>query len=88
MMIQKAPKGAGQQLHNISILLYSISKTAIVMICTLLYTVYAKRQVTVFTTYVVHLFFLQVDLNPIVYFSLRCGREIDARRIAWCEPLL
>ena len=68
MMTRKAPTGAGQQSQNISILLYSIAITAIFMICTFPYTIYAIKHVKFPPSYVVHLFFLQVVLNPVVYF--------------------
>ena len=66
MMTRKAQ--TGQQSQNISVLLYSISITAIFMVCTFPYTIYAIRYVLPFPSYAVHLFFLQVILNPVVYF--------------------
>ena len=63
----------GQQGQNILIMLHSISVTIIYMICKFPYTIYALQQPVLvlkmtFPIFAIRLFFLQVILNPIVYF--------------------
>ena len=73
MMTRKSPTGADQQTQNISILAYSISVTAIFLICTFPYTIFAIQKVAPvpqlkFPDYTVYLFYLQAVFNPFVYF--------------------
>ena len=73
LMTRKAPTGGDQQGQNISILVYSISVTAIFMICIFPSTLYTLNQnVPVskmqYPDYATYLFYLQAVLDPIVYF--------------------
>ena len=74
MMAKKVPAVGVQQIHNIPVLLYSFSITAVCMGFTFPYTFYAIMQpVTILQMsipgFVVYLFYLQIVLDPIFYFS-------------------
>ena len=80
MMTRKSPTGADQQTQNISILVYSISVTAIFMICTFPYTIFAIQIVArvsqvKFPDYTVYLFYLQAVFNPFVYFFFQSWKR-------------
>ena len=73
MMTRKRLTVESQQAQNISVLLYSISFTAIFIICTFPYVIYAIKQPMLMLQmtipgYILHLFFLQVVFDPIIYF--------------------
>ena len=73
MMTRKRPIVGSQQTQNLSVLLYSISFTAIFIICTFPYAIYAMKQPVHILQmsipgYVLHLFFLQVVFDPVIYF--------------------
>ena len=76
MMTRKRPTVGSQQTQNLSLLLYSISFTAIFMICTFPYAIYAIKQPVhklpiPIPEYAFHLFFLQVVFDPVIYFFLQ-----------------
>ena len=80
MMTRKAPTGGDQQTQNISILVYSISVTAIFMICIFPCTVYAISQDVLmskkrFPDYAAYLFYLQAVLDPFVYFFFQIWKR-------------
>ena len=80
MMTRKAPTGGGQQTQNISILVYSISVTAIFMICIFPCTVFAISQDVLiskmhFPDYATYLLYLQVVLDPFVYFFFQIWKR-------------
>ena len=91
MLKRKTPAIAGHQSQNISVLTYAVAITAIFIVCTFPFTIFAvQQQVPVekmtFPTYVATLFYLQVILDPIVYFfSQVCKRNsCRIRCIACC----
>ena len=74
LMTRKAPTTvARHQTQNFSILLYSICITAIYIFCAFPFTIYAisqpgnalKKDIP---TYIMHIFYLQVVFDPVVYF--------------------
>ena len=86
MMTRKRPTVGSQQTQNLSVLLYSISFTAIFMICTFPYAINAiKQPVNILPIpipeYAFHLFFLQVIFDPVIYFFF----QILKKRSTICE---
>ena len=80
MITRKTPTGGAQQSQNISILVYSISVTAIFMICTFPYTILAIQQEAhvlrmQFPDYSIYLFYLQTVLNPFAYFFFQVWKR-------------
>ena len=80
MMTRKIPTGGAQQSQNISILVYSVSVTAIFMICTFPYTIFAIQQGAhmprmQFPDYSIYLFYLQTVLNPFAYFFFQVWKR-------------
>ena len=80
MMTRKSPTGGDQQTQNISILVYSISVTAIFMICIFPATVYAISQDVPlskmqFPDYAIYSICLQVVLDPFVYFFFQIWKR-------------
>ena len=73
MLKRKRLGVSGQSLQSIHVLAYSICITAIFMICTFPYTFYGILQLHgivrgAFPIYALHLFYVQVILDPVVYF--------------------
>ena len=80
MMTRRAPTGGDQQTQKISILVYSISVTAIFMICTFPCTIFAIQKVVrvrkvKYPDYTVYLFYLQAAFNPFVYFFFQIWKR-------------
>ena len=80
MMTRKSPTGGDQQTQNISILVYSISVTAIFMICIFPATVYVMSQGVLmskmqFPDYATYLLYLQTVLDPLVYFFFQIWKR-------------
>ena len=92
MMKRRAPAVAGQQRQNNSVLVYSISITAIFLICTLPFAILAIQEHVplarmILPSYVLHLFYLQVVLDPILYFFCQVWKRIKCtlcRRLCQC----
>ena len=89
MMTRKAPTAGGQRAHNISVLAYSMSITAIFMICTLPFTIYAIQEPVSLLrmrppSYVLLLFYVQVVLDPILYFFSQIWKKIKCRSVIQC----
>ena len=85
MMTRKRPTVGSQQTQNLSVLLYSISFTAIFMICTFPYAINAIKQPVhilpiPIPEYAFHLFFLPVVFDPVIYFFF----QILKKRIMTC----
>ena len=84
MVKRKAPAVAGHHSQNISVLIYAITITVIFIIFTFPFTIFAiQQQVPVqkmtFPTYVSLLFYLQVILDPVVYFFSQVWKRNSCR---------
>ena len=92
MVKRRAPVVARQQKQNISVLVYSISITAIFIICTLPFAIVAIQEPVPLLSmslpsYVIHLFYLQVVLDPILYFFCQISKRVRCtmcRRFCQC----
>ena len=84
MWTRKRPTASGQSSNNMSVLIYSISITAIFMICTFPYTIYTilyPQNVLngKIAAYAFYLFYLQVILDPVVYFFSHIWKKSGCR---------
>ena len=92
MMKRRAQAVTGQQRQNISVLVYSVSITVIFLICTLPFAIFAIQEHVPLArmslpSYVLHLFYLQVVLDPILYFFCQAWKRIKCtmcRRLCQC----
>ena len=87
LMTRKIPRATtGHQAQNVSVLLHSICITVIFMFCAFPFSIRAVSQpANIFKTpgptYVFHLFFLQVVLDPIVYFFSQMLKRAGCTRL-------
>ena len=84
MWTRKRPTASGQSSNNMSVLIYSISITAIFMACTFPYTIYAilyPQNVLkwIIPPYALCMFYFQVILDPIVYFFSHIWKKSGCR---------
>ena len=88
LMTRKMPRATtGHQAQNASVLLHSICITVIFMFCAFPFSIRAVSQpANIFKTpgptYVFHLFFLQVVLDPIVYFFSQMLKRAGCTRFS------
>ena len=84
MWTRKRPTASGQSSNNMSVLIYSISLTAIFVTCTFPYTIYTISHPEnalngIVPPYAVYLFYLQVILDPVVYFFSHIWKKSGCR---------
>ena len=84
MWTRKRPTASGQSSNNMSVLIYSISITAIFMICTFPYTIYTILYPQdllngIIPPYALYLFYFQVILDPVVYFFSHIWKKSGCR---------
>ena len=89
MMTRKAPAAGGQQAQNISVLVYSISITVIFMMCALPFAIFAIQEPVLLhrmrlPSYVLHLLYLQVVLDPVLYFFAQIWKKIKCGSVFQC----
>ena len=85
MMTRRAPTGGGRHTQNISILVYSVSVSAIYVITLFPLTIYAMqhpvllRKIAV-PNYLFLIFYLQMVLDPFVYFFSQILKRSSCRK--------